>query len=225
MLKDILGESKSNQLSNEIGYFIEQCKVYAYKDLRPWPEFLSDFKLPQWNVKHLEQRVATNLLHYHTNYMIICILIFLLQLIFLPLTLISLVIISLIIFYVMVINYNQPIIVGDITINEKGKRFLTIGVTLVFLFISGILGQLIWSAIYCILVCLLHALFRPRTVSSKSNKAYEEYKLKGFSFFTRVDKEDKPIDPENPDINDNDQFQNGLTSASVRKRQNGSTSH
>ena len=226
MLKDLLGENRAHEISNEIGYFIEQCKHYGYKDLRPWTEFIGDFKLPQWNVKHLEQRVATNLLHYRTNYLIICLLIFLLQLIFSPLTLISLIIISLCIFYVMVINSNQPIVIGEVTINEKGKRFLLIGVISIFLFISGILGQLIWSAIYCIIICLLHALFRPRTVSSKSNKAYEEYKLKGFSFFTtRIDKDDKVIDPENPDINDMEQLQNGLTSASVRKRQNGSSSH
>ena len=62
-------------------------------------------------------------------------------------------------------------------------------------------------------------------VSSKSNKAYEEYKSKGFSFFTRIDKEDKPFDPENPDTNDVEQLQNGLTSASVRKRQNGTGLH
>jgi hypothetical protein len=227
MLKDFLNEKKANEISNEIGYFLEQCKQYIYKDLRPWTtEFIGDFKLPQWNVKHLEQRVTTNLLHYRTNYLIICLLIFSLQLIFSPLTLISLIIISLCIFYVMVINSNQPIVIGEVTINEKGKRFLLIGVISIFLFISGILGQLIWSAIYCIILCLLHALFRPRTVSSKSNKAYEEYKLRGFSFFTtRIDKDDKVIDPENPDINnDMEQLQNGFTSASVRKRQNG-TSH
>ena len=219
MLKDILGETKANVVSNELGHFIEQCKHYGYKDIRPWTtEFISDFKLPQWNIKHLEQRVITNLLHYRSNYLIICIIIYLIQLIFSPITLISLILISLLIFYVMIINHNQPIVIGEVIINDKGKRFLTIGITIVFLFISGILGQLIWSAIYCILICLFHALFRPRTVSSKSNKSYEEYKSKGFSFFTRIDKEEKPIDPENPDINDNEQLQNGFTSASVRKR-------
>lgn len=181
MLKDVLGETRATVVEEEFRHFFETCKILGWKDMRSWSEFFAVLKLPQWNLKHLEQRITTNLLHYRSNYLAICIIIFSLQIIFAPLVLLSLILVLACALYMLVVTHNSPLVIGDVTINVKGKRVITIGVSVIFLILSGALEQLLWSSLYCIVVCTLHAIFRPRSVTSKTNKVYEELKINGFS--------------------------------------------
>eukprot|EP00981_Chlorochromonas_danica_P003753 scaffold691_cov181-Ochromonas_danica.AAC.6 len=95
MIRDLLGEERTEYLLAEIQPFVENLQELGWNEIKPWGEFFATFKAPQWNVRHLEQR-------------------------------------------------------------------------------------LLWSALYAVLLCGLHLLFRPRNVSSKVNRMYEEAKLNGY---------------------------------------------
>jgi hypothetical protein len=89
-LRGVLGEKKGKELEEEIGYAIEQIKIFGWKDLRSWSEFLHVFKIPILQRKNLEQRIVTNFLHYRSNYFVICLVLFVLRIIFAPYLLLAL---------------------------------------------------------------------------------------------------------------------------------------
>ena len=221
MLKDYLGEQHFKEISEEMGHFIEQMKTLGWKDLKSWNEFFGVFKIPQWNLKHLEQRLTTNFLHYRSNYLVICIIITLMQILFNPLVLLSLICITLFSIYFLIL-VKKPIVIGDMTINDKSKIYISVIGSILFLAISGALERLLWIIIYCVLVCALHMLFRPRSVTSKTNKVYEELKLSGFSWFGGGSDSPGGFGPAAGDPEDPPQYKDepqlGMTTASVRKR-------
>lgn len=178
-LDDILGEKQSRILLDEIEYLIEQIKIIGWKEIKPWNEFVHGFKLPTLKYKHVEQRILTNLLHYRSNYLFICVVVMLLQLIFHPIAMFSIIMVSFLSFYVLIVM-KQPIMISDVILSYKHKQILTSLVSIIILVITGALTAITWTIIYCIAICGLHMLFRPRSITSKANKAYEEIKLSGW---------------------------------------------
>ena len=163
MLKDFMTNSN---LGEEMTTAVDQVKTLLWKDLKGWTDFFAVLKLPQWTYKHLEQRITTNLVHYRSNYLVLCLVIYIIQLIFEPFILISLLLVGSLNIYALVLTKKKPLVIGDITISDKGKKMITIGVSVIFLILSGALSQLLWSTIYCILLCGFHATFRPRLVDT-----------------------------------------------------------
>lgn len=178
MLRDVLGERATGELMEELNDIVEQLQILGWKEIRPWGEFFGAFKLPESDVKHIEERVATNLLHYRSNYATICAVVVLLQILFAPMLLIVVPLAVVFCLYILVVH-KRPIKIGSIVINEQGKVTACAVFCLLFFAISGILERLIWIIIYCIFTCGLHLLLRPRTLTSKANKVYEEMKLNG----------------------------------------------
>ena len=192
------------------------------KDIRNWSEFFAVFKPPQWNSKHLEQRVLTNFLHYRSNYLLIVAAIFGIRIIFAPFMLLSLVCVGAFCFYFLAV-LNKPIVINEnITLTTVHKQAVCALVSALFLVLSGSLEKLLWTMLYCLLIIVSHMLFRPRSVTSKTGKLYDELKLSGFSWFSALPEVDREIDPENPASDGEDGgspfLQQGVTSASVRKR-------
>jgi hypothetical protein len=89
-LREVLGEKRGKELEEEIGYAIEQIRIFGWKDLRSWTEFLHVFKIPILQRKNLEQRIVTNFLHYRSNYFVICMVLLLLRILFAPYLLLAL---------------------------------------------------------------------------------------------------------------------------------------
>lgn len=210
MLRDLIGSNNTHELIEEINLFYEKI-VQLLKELRTWNEFFNSFKLPQFNFKHTEQRISTNCLHYFSNYVLICIILLCLQLIMSPILIIILPFVFLICFYIIVI-YKKPISFGKFIISDSMKRTFCIVLALFLLTICNMLERLIWYSIYCIIICGLHMLTRPRSVTSKTNKVYQELKLNGFSWFSSdksilnslgKDNNNNMIDPENPSVVNN----------------------
>lgn len=218
-LRDVLGEKRGKDVEEEIGYAIEQIRGYGWKDLRSMSEFLSVFKVPQMHKKNLEQRIITNFLHYRSNYIAICIGLFLLRIIFAPFLLLSITCVIAFSMYLLVV-INKPIVLGDFTISENGKRVTCAVISLIFLAMCGALERLLWTMLYSIVLCVLHMVFRPRSVTSKSGKLYDELKLTGFSWFGGENTTPEIEDPESAIGSNNEDvpFHLGMTSASVRKR-------
>lgn len=180
MLDDIIGSRGVKDFSDEIGYLIEQLRILGYKELRPWNDFFHGFKPPQWNWKHLEQRIITNFLHYRSNYLVISAIVMAIQLLVCPFEILSLALILLFdIFMISVMK--RPITIGDITISEQQKRIAVGIISALILILSGALAAITWTIIYCVGINGLHMVFRPRSVTSKANKMYEEIKLSGYN--------------------------------------------
>jgi uncharacterized membrane protein YgcG len=248
MLRDLLGDQRAQELSEELGYAIDQMKTFGWKEFRPWSEFFAVLKLPQWNAKHLQQRVTTNFIHYRSNYAAICMGIFAIRLLFAPYLFLAIVVVVSLSVYLLVLQ-KTPIVVGDMTLNTRGKQILCAVFSLVFLALSGALELLLWTIIYCVVICLLHMVFRPRSVTSKTNKLYDELKLTGFTWFGGQGHGSQDpsssvagvgigadFDPESAagggsgssgsgsgsgSGSEDSSFQAGMTSASVRKRPGG----
>ena len=231
MLRDLIGHRGVDDLKEELFKLYEKLYIIS-KDMRPWSEFFGSFKIPQLNVKHTEQRMTTNFLHYFSNYFAICSGLFLIQIVLCPSMMITLPVIVIIDLYVVLI-IKKPITVGQVVITDSMKRAICTIFTLLYLTLCGILERLIWYMIYCLLVCGLHMLSRPRSVTSKTNKVYEDLKMNGFSWYgsdaktTLVDIGNE-IDPENPPVRNDDysehkggyssSYGSGTDSTVMRKR-------
>lgn len=216
-LRDVLGDKRGKDVEEEIGYAIEHIREYGWKELRSVSEFFSVFKLPQLQKKNIERRVVTNFLHYRSNYVAISLGIFFLRILYAPYLLLSIFCITLFCGYLLVV-INKPLIIGDLTISDDGKRVICTINSLIFLAICGALERLLWTILYCIVICTLHMIFRPRSVASKSGKLYDELKLTGFSWFGGESHELEDPESALAAVSDETPSYSGMTSASVRKR-------
>jgi len=183
-LSDFLPPDKYRELVEEIGLHVESFRLLINKESRSWQEFFAVLKPPQLNFKHVEQRMTTNLVHYRVNYMVICLVVYVLQILFHPVLLIALLAVMAFCFYSVFI-LRKPLILGEsIIINENGVKVLTVCVSIIFLALVGSLEQLLWGSIYSLIICTLHMLLRPRSVTSKTNLMYEQMRVTngGFSW-------------------------------------------
>jgi len=213
MLRDVLGERATTELVEELNDLYEQLQILGWREMRPWSEFMAGFKVPDLNAAHLEERVTTNFLHYRSNYAAICAVLILLQVFLSPMLLVAVPLAIVFCCYVLVVH-KRPVKIGDVVISTYGKQTACAIFCLFFFAVSGVLERLVWIIIYCVFTCGLHLIFRPRNMSAKANKIYEELKLNGytnvFSGFTESSKSaetysgkytggsGREVDPENP---------------------------
>lgn len=219
MLSDILGEENAAALSLDLIDFYENVKRLGWKEIRPWGDFLGVLRLPQWNYKHIEQRAITNLYLYRSNYAIICLFVFVIKIIFSP-SLFFVLVLCLSFSAFVIFIMKKPIEFGDIKLDGWAKVALCVTVSFLIMILTGALEQLLWGLVYAIFLCGLHMILRPRSVTSKANKMYEEVKLKGLSWFGGNDLDEadgSTADPENPISNSSDSL-NTNSYATVRRR-------
>jgi hypothetical protein len=180
MLRDILGERATTELAEELNVLFEQLKVLGWREVRPWSEFFGAFKLPEMTSSHLQERVVTNFLHYRSNYAVICAVLLLLQVFLCPMLIVVVPLTIIICCYILLVH-KRNIKIGDITINAAGKKTFCAIFCPFFFAITGILERLVWIVIYVVFTAGLHMVLRPRNMSAKANKVYEEMKLNGYS--------------------------------------------
>lgn len=222
MLKDVIGPVAAEALMNDLEEAIETAKVIGVKEMRPWQEFFAVFKPPKWTPKDIEQRMTANMLFYRSNYLMIVAAIFALRIIFAPVLFLCIVLCAALSVYLIAIH-KAPIVIGTYRVDAKTKSIACGIFSFIFLTLCGALEHLLWGLIISILFCGLHMMFKPRSVSSNANKAYEEFKIN--SWFSSSDAKDQTsspsvfggVDPENPDLCESTQgLHAGLTS--VRRR-------
>ena len=217
LLKGYISENDLKEISNALLYLID---IIGWKDIKSWTEFLGTFKTPQLNVKHLEQRIAANISQYRSNYIAICLGITLLCLLFSPiLFILILVFVIFSIYFLLILKAN--IIIGDITITSKGKKYVCFSIFLILLGITGGLMKILWISFYCAIVCSVHMILRPRSVTAHAAK---DLKLSEVNWLgVAHHKANEENDPENPPLDSNDNHSNeshgyGFTADSIRKR-------
>ena len=157
MLSDVVGAEKAAEIKNEIEVVVSNLIIW--KTVRPWSEFFAVFKPPQWNYGLVEQRVTTNCLHYRSNYIIVCVGIFAIRVVFSPMMLLSLMICTFTTLYLLKV-VKMPLIVGRWTLKYRDKCIILLGLSLSFLTFTGILMRLIWTFLVMVLICGLHMIFR-----------------------------------------------------------------
>lgn len=226
MLNDLLGPRRAEEVSQDIGLFIEQLKILGWRDMRPWDEFFSVFKPPSWEYRSIEQRVTANFLHFRTNYVCIVAGIFAIRLIFAPVLFLCIVLcIGMTVGVVSIIK--DPITVGEFTLNDNAKLTACGVISFVFLALCGALEHFLWGLIYALFLCTCHMMFRPRSVSSTANMYASEARLSASEWASSSSDSYVRGDPENPAPHSSDEqgaattggiYQAGLTSSTMRKR-------
>lgn len=182
MLRDVLGPGPADDLMDEMQILYQQIATLGWKEMRPWAEFFASFKPPQFNVKHLEQRITTNFLHYRTNYVMVATGILVVQILFSPMIILSTAVIFCLYTYLTHVH-KGAFRIGDFILDGKGKQYLFFVLSAIILLSSGTLFKLFWTVFYSIFLCGGHMILRPRSVSSKANRMYEEMKLSGENIF------------------------------------------
>ena len=223
MLRDLLGNRTTDELLEDTAILFQKVKKIVWKDLRPWNEFFAVFNLPQGNSRQIEQRVSTNLIHYRSNYSLISISIFLCQIVISPVFFLSLTLVISIFTYFFFVQ-KRSIKIGDTTINERTKLIICGVTSFILMVLTRTLEYLIWDCLFCLIICSLHALFRPRSITAKDDQLSEQLKMNGFHFHSgnsTSGKRKENNDPENPIVDDEPiQFSatNPLNTGAVRKR-------
>jgi hypothetical protein len=183
LLKDVVGAKSADQIMCEIEPTLQDLQQLGWNEMRPWSDFFATFKTPQFQFKHLEQRIVTNFLHYRTNYAFLSLGVLALQILMAPMILFTAFTIVGLWTYLFVIH-RTSLILGDIVLDATKKKLLFGGITCLLFVVTGTLERLLWTIIYSVLLCGLHMVFRPRSVSSKANRVYEEAKLNGINIGT-----------------------------------------
>eukprot|EP01035_Chromulina_nebulosa_P022327 gene22327-28914_t len=231
MIRDLLGNRTTNELLEECALLFHRAKKFMWKDLRPWSEFFAVFNLPQGNSRQIEQRVSTNLIHYKANYCLACMMIFTCQILLSPIFLLSLILVVTLFGYFFFVQ-KKSMRIGDAVINEHGKLIICSVVSLILLVITRTLEYLIWDLLFCFIICSVHALFRPRSITAKDDHLSEQLKMNGFNWINGPGQSSATtaakgtskrgdMDPENPPIHEEPLFSTANpmnNSAAVRKR-------
>lgn len=191
-LVQAFGEEKAAELGLDIQNFLNI--LIGWRNVRPWSEFFGVFKMPQADCDLLKQRLATNLLHYRSNYLFLCAGIFSLRAIFAPTMFLSLLLCSALAIYFLLIA-KMPIVVGEYTFRHREKVIFLSCFSILFMTLTGALVRLIWTLLMMVALCLAHMTFRPRSVTAKTDG--EEIKLNGFFWFGGANSPDTE-DVENP---------------------------
>ena len=234
MIRDLLGNRTTNELLEECALLFHRAKKFMWKDLRPWSEFFAVFNLPQGNSRQIEQRVSTNLIHYKANYCLACMMIFICQILLSPIFLLSLILVVTLFGYFFFVQ-KKTMRIGDAVINEHGKLIICSMFSLILLVITRTLEYLIWDVLFCFIICSVHALFRPRSITAKDDHLSEQLKMNGFNWINGPGQSSSTAttaangttgrrgdtDPENPPILEELSFSSANpmnNSAAVRKR-------
>jgi hypothetical protein len=203
---------------------VERVKVLGWKETRPWHDFFATFKPVELNHHYVSQRVTTNMVHYRSNYLLIAVLVLLIRIIFSPLLLITLCVCGGICYYAFIVH-DRSFVFGDIEIDGSKKAIACAVLTFTLLALTGSITSLMWTFVIVLLINGLHALFRPRSISARTEYAYEDakYSWTGGSS-TGTTKEDVMDDPENPSSASSGYAESGVYpggDGSVRKRGGG----
>lgn len=176
--------------------FVEQMSIIGWKEQRSWKEFSSSFKVP--DSKNLEERVTANFLHYRTNYLIITASVFILRLLLAPMLFLC-IFCCIVASAAATVLIKDPVRVGDFDINSKVRLIICGVVSFIILGLCGAVEHLLWGVVFSGIICCSHMIFRPRNISSRSNKVYEEMKINSTNWFGGTNKKEKGAEEQQDD--------------------------
>ena len=67
-LSECLESEKMIKINDMLNHYLVIAKK-EFENIRPWSDFCAVLKPPKRDLKHIEQRITTNLVHYKINYL------------------------------------------------------------------------------------------------------------------------------------------------------------
>ena len=143
------------------------------RDQRPWPEFFERFLWPE----HLEERVATNLIYYQANYIILTFFIVVVAVLLEPSLLMLALLVGALFGGALVWDGDARQVVPDLTLNVQ-QRLSGAGLCSVLMVnMTGHFGSLCRVALLCAGLIGAHATFRARSLKARWAFFQEEMKV------------------------------------------------
>eukprot|EP00904_Undaria_pinnatifida_P003776 jgi/Undpi1/1339/HiC_scaffold_11.g04731.m1 len=182
--RDAAGESVSaftSELWARLGAFVRELRM---NETKPWGDFFAHFKPPRaWTMQVLDERVTTNFLHYRGNYSIIVVGLMLLGIISNPSVLLAVACCVMLVVYLLPHGKeDRPVVLFEHTLQKKERLAgAVIGVPCI-LSLSGAWYILVYYVGSGVLLCTLHCVFRPRSLSSKATRTAREVNNAASSF-------------------------------------------
>lgn len=149
----------------------------GWKSQRPWGEFFEKFKSPKaWSREALDERITTNVLHFRGNYLFVCAAILIIFIVTSP-ALLGVAVLSTLILLFFFGNEPTPVVISGREFTEAERRLIASVSVLLLLSATGAIYRLLYATGVSALLCLLHAIFRPRNLKSKANRVQEEVRM------------------------------------------------
>ena len=202
MFDDIFSETNSKEIKEEIGLFLQNLHLLGWKDIKSWNDFFLHFEVPSFtNYSNIEERIISNFLYYRSNYFFIFCLIFILRLIFTPF-IFGCILFCIGLSYGILFGLKGTFQIGELKINQTMKVLFCSIFSFFFLGLCGVLEHLLWGILISFVLIVLHMLFKPRNITTSSNKSYEEFKLSSIHWFNSFNSSQNKKRNEEDVIND-----------------------
>mmetsp|Transcript_4649 Transcript_4649/g.7027 ORF Transcript_4649/g.7027 Transcript_4649/m.7027 type:complete len:210 (+) Transcript_4649:118-747(+) len=165
-------------LSAELRSMASELKAIGWRNMKPWGEFFEKFKAPKdWSKMIVEERIKTNFLHFRGNYIALLLGSLCLTIVYYPILLLAtLFTIPLLAFLFPPMESSRRVVINGKPLKFTQRKIIA-GVWCSFVcFTTGVIFKVIYPVSVTALLCLGHALFRPRNLKSKANKLGEDLK-------------------------------------------------
>ncbi|CAM9270582.1 unnamed protein product [Ectocarpus sp. 6 AP-2014] len=162
---------------SELGAMMELFfKGLRLKEMKGWGEFFARFKAPRaWNTKVLDERLTTNFLHYRGNYSVVAAGLLVVGIISNPYVLLALLCCALLLTFLFPTGEpRRAVRVGDRTLERQERLAAAVIGASCILGLTGAWYILLFYGGAGVLLCLLHGVFRPRSIGSKTSRAAAE---------------------------------------------------
>ncbi|CAM9613456.1 unnamed protein product [Choristocarpus tenellus] len=176
------GNELMNSMMRELQGAIDVLRRVGWKDLQPWGEFFAHFKAPrEWTLKVMDERVTTNVLHFRGNYATITCGALLVSIITSPSVLLALSFCLALWVYLFPSGEgnDRVVCIGERELEKPERVALAVIGILCIVGLSGALYRILFYGGVGFLLCLVHAVFRPRSMKSKATRLSEEVKSTG----------------------------------------------
>ncbi|CAM9356259.1 unnamed protein product, partial [Pylaiella littoralis] len=157
------------------------------REMKGWGEFFARFKAPKtWNTKVLDERLTTNFVHYRGNYSVVAAGLLVIGIISNPYVLLALLCSALLLTFLFPTGDRpRAVRVGERTLESQERLAVAvIGVSCI-LGLTGAWYVLLLYGGAGVVLCLLHGVFRPRSIGSKASRVSAEAKA-GFTIEVRA---------------------------------------
>lgn len=173
MIVEVLSElaARASKFVNELGL----------KEIKPWGEFFARFKAPRaWNLNVLDERLTTNFLHYRGNYSVIAAGFLVLGIVSNVSVVLALLLSSVLLAFLYPLGESRRVVRVGNRVLESSERLAAAVIAIAC--ILGLSGAWYVLLFYCgtgVFLCLIHAVFRPRSMRSKATRLSDDVKASG----------------------------------------------
>ncbi|CAM9887975.1 unnamed protein product [Scytosiphon promiscuus] len=161
------------ELGSTMETFFRELRL---KEMKAWGEFFARFKAPRaWNTTVLDERLTTNFLHYRGNYSLVAAGLLIVGIISSPSVLLAILCCAVLLTFLFPSGQRpRAVMIGERTLARQERLGTGVIGTCCILGLTGAWYTLLLYGGAGVFLCLLHAVFRPQTISSKASRVSAE---------------------------------------------------